>query len=335
MRRNRASGTPLRRTEEWHRRAVMFAIAALILLGMSPILGHHLGSGIDRLLAGTDHVGALCLIALHYLLDPVHDAFHLLLVAGVSCAAWDRLRAGRELRRTLAALPWRTPAAGSVIERAARDAGVDPARVRVAPRLPVPAFTAGWWSPRVYVAQELTTALSRDELVAVLAHEGAHAARRDPLRLSALRFLGMTLFWIPVLRRLAEDCADEAEIRADDAAARGRPLALASALIRLAGWRAAPPLGVGIHRSDLLERRVRRLTGQHVPPGTHVTGRSLAAALGMLLLVWTTGTVMAHPLPPAHGHAPHCDHSGAAWTHLFCRGEGAARIEGPCPHPRG
>lgn len=321
--------------ERRHRGRVMFAIAALILLGMSPILGHHLSSGIDRALAGTDHLGALCLIALHYLLSPVHDAFHVLLLAGVSYAIWDRVRAGRVLRRTLVALPWRVPATGSTIEIAALAARVDPSIVRVAPGLPVPAFTAGWLRPRVYVAQELASALSREELAAVLAHEGAHAARRDPLRLSALRFLGYTLFWIPVLRRLAQDCADEAEIRADDAAAQGRPLVLAAALLTLADWKSVSParaVGVGINKQDLLDRRVRRLAGQHVVPGTHVTRRSLAAAFAMLLLVWTTGTVVAHPLPAEHGHESHCDHASGAWTHLFCRGDASARASAYCPH---
>lgn len=326
---------PWHREERHHRRAAMFGIAALILLGMTPILGHHLGSGIDRALAGTDHLGALCLIALHHIFGPVHALFHLLLAVGLSYAAWDRVRAGRILRRTLIALPWRAPSPGHAIQTAARQADLDPARVRVAPGLPVPAFTAGWWRPRVYVAQELAWTLSRDELVAVLAHEGEHAARRDPLRLSLLRFLGCALFWIPVLRRLAEDCADEAEIRADDAAARGRPLVLASALLTLADWRTPPAgsaIGVGINRRDLLDRRVRRLAGQRVSPATHVTRRSLATAFAMLLLVWATGTVMAHPMPEEHGHPSHCDHAGGAWTHLFCRGDAAAAGGAYCPH---
>lgn len=325
----------LRREEQRRRHVLMLAIAALILLGMSPILGHHLGSGVDRLLAGTDHVGALCLIALHFLLAPVHGAFHVLLLAGVLYAAWDRIRAGRTLRRTLAALPWRAPEPGGAVEGAAREAGVDPRRVRVAPGLPVPAFTAGWIRPRVYVARELSSRLGRDELVAVLAHEGAHLTRRDPLRLSVLRFLGHTLFWIPVLRRLAQDSADEAEIRADDAAARDRPLVLASALLALADWRAPAPeraIGIGINRPDLLERRVRRLAGQDVRPVTNVTRRSIAGAFAMLLLVWTTGAVMAHPMPAEHGHGEHCDHDDAAWTHLFCREGGAAAHGALCPH---
>ena len=107
--------------------------------------------------------------------------------------------------------------------------------MRVVSGLPTPAFTVGWLRPRVYVDAALAGLLTADELAAVLAHEEAHVARRDPLRLSALRFLACTLFFLPALRRLAADAADEAEIAADDRAAglagAGAPLALASAIV--------------------------------------------------------------------------------------------------------
>ena len=73
--------------------------------------------------------------------------------------------------------------------------------------LPNPAFTAGWWHPRVYVAAEIADVLDEDQLTAVLMHEAAHLTRRDPLRLSVLRFLAHTLFYLPTFGRLAEDAA--------------------------------------------------------------------------------------------------------------------------------
>lgn len=314
---------------------LLLAMAVLVVLGMSPIVGHHVAGGIDRLAVGTDHVGALCLIALHTLLQPVHGLFHLLLAAGVAYAAWDRVRASRLLARTLASVDWKPPARGTRIEAAARDAGVPLSRVRVARGLPVPAFTAGWLWPRVYLARELGDLLTAEELAAVVAHEGAHAARRDPLRLSLLRFLAHTLFWIPMLRQLSEDCADEAEIRADDAARRGRPLALASAILTVAEWGPSRcrQVGVGLHHPDLLDRRVRRLAGNVDAPRTHVTARSAAGAAAMLLLVWTTGAAVAHPLPGGHAHRSHCEHDGAsAWTHLLCAWTPPATATAICPH---
>jgi Zn-dependent protease with chaperone function len=322
--------------EQRHRRAVLLGIAALLVLTMSPIFGHHLGRGTDALFAGVDHVWALCLIALHYLFEPVHTGFHLLFAAGISYALWNRARAGRSVRSVLATLPEERPSPGDAFDRAARSAGVDPERVRVVDGLPLPAFTAGWLRPRIYVARELEQHLRAEELAAVLAHEGAHADRRDPLRLSVLRFLTLTLFWIPALRRLADDFADEAEIRADDIAARKHPLVLASAILALAQWAPSRPVlegTVGFDERDLLERRVRRLAGEETPPRSHVTRRSLVAAVAALLLAWTMGTAVAHPLPSAVGHhGGHCeDHTRWALTHLFCAGGSLAPRE-ECPH---
>lgn len=317
------------------RRSIVLSIGLLTLLSMSPILGHHLAGSLDGLLAGTDHLGALCLIALRALLAPVHDIFHVLLAAGVAYASWERVRANHLLRKTISSVTWKPPAPGGAIEAAAEAVAVDPARVQVARGLPVPAFTAGWLRPRIYLAAELADRLSPQELAAVLAHEGAHAARRDPLCLSVLRFLGNALFWIPVLRKLAEDCADEVEFRADDDACRGQPYALASAILAAAEWGPSyrGGLGVGIHNSDLLTHRVRRLAGMDVPARSHVTRSSILGAACALALVWVTGVVMAHPLPDGSTHAHHCDHPHApSWTHLFCARETATPRGPVCPH---
>jgi hypothetical protein len=224
----------------------------------------------------------------------------------------------------------------------------------------------------VYLARELADFLSPEQLAAVVAHEAAHVRRRDPLRLSALRFLGRTLFWIPALRRLADDMADEAEILADDAGAGEQPLVLASAILALAGWGTPaaesgavsfpPATAVGIiagygagngvrhgaardgatipARDALLERRVRRLAGEAVPVATHVTRRSLAWASAALAAVWASGIIMAHPLPaavPGHPDAEHCEHHRrSALTHLFCLGLTTSPTrhvhDGHCPH---
>ena len=242
-------------------------------------------------------------------------------------------------RRTLASLHTMEPAEGDPFRRAAEAAGVDPERVRVVRGLPTPAFTVGWFRPRVYVAQALGERLKADELRALLAHEGAHVARRDPLRLSLLRFLALTLFWLPALRRLADDVADEAEIQADDRAAREQPLALASAILALASWRTPTPAlleGVGFaQRPDLLERRIRRLAGEEPPPASRLTRGSVVGAMLALALVGASGAIMSHPLPVDHLAHPsnHCGHPGESpFGHLFCRW-GVPREAGRlCPH---
>ena len=338
---------PFAAREQRHRRLVLLAAAALIAFSTSPVFGHHLSGRVAAgLLVGTDHLGAVCLVALHELLAPVHGLFHVLLIAGLVYAIWDRARAWRAVRCALRTLVHARPALGGSFWRAARAAGLDPRRVRIVEGLPNPAFTTGWLRPRVFVARELAERLSADELTAVLAHEAAHVRRRDPLRLSMFRLLSRTLFWMPALRRLADDLADEAEVAADDAAARATPhvdaLVLASAILALAGWRdlnALPADGAvatGFQRADLLERRIRRLAGEDAPLGTHVTRRSVGGALGALAVVWVSGLMMVHPLPaatPAHPQRDHCEHHHAlAIMHLFCPGfDGGAGL-GPCPH---
>jgi hypothetical protein len=258
-------------------------------------------------------------------------------LAGIALATADRVRAWYRVRRVLAPLASQTPRPGDVFWGAAEAAWLDPRRVRVVSGLPNPAFTAGWLRPVVYVARELAQRLPFAELAAVLAHERAHVQRRDPLRLSAVRFLARTLFWLPALSRLADDLADEAEVLADDAAARGRPLVLASALLAIAGGMASrlPEPAVGAcsgARPDLLERRIRRLAGENAPVHSHLTRRSLAFAALALGVVLSSSIAVVHPLPTHHAGVPvHCTHSHSwALSHLFCRG--GAGDHHACPH---
>jgi len=325
--------------EEAHRRALLLSIGTLLMFSVSPLFGHHFAAGLEEALRGQDHLGAMCLIALHTLLRPVHLLFHGLVVAGLAYAVFDRARAAARVRRALAPLHAAEPSEGDPFWRAATAAGVDPRRVRVVDGLPNPAFTLGWLRPRIYVARGVAARLRADELRALLAHEGAHAARRDPLRLSLLRFLALTLFWLPALRRLADDVADEAEIQADDRAAREEPLALASAILALASW--GTPGGpwaeaVGFaQRADLLERRIRRLAGEAPPVRTRLTRGSVVGALLALGLVGASGAIMSHPLPVDHLAHPsnHCGHPGESpLGHLFCRWDAPRAADPVCPH---
>lgn len=354
----------LQQREHAHRRWLLLGLAVGILLSLSPVVGHHLSRQASTYLAGQDHLFGLCLIALHELLAPVHTTFHVILYAGLAYAVYDRTRALLRLNRTLRQLHSRDISAGEEFVNAAREADVPLHAIRIIPDLPVPAFTAGMFAPKIYIAENLGQILSHEQMVAVLAHENAHRRRFDPLRLSSLRFLGRTLFFLPALRRLAEDIADEAEIAADDEAAANthvKPLVLASAIIELASRaRNAVPLGaVGFEHVDLLERRVRRLAGEDSVAGTHVTRGSLFGATTVLAAIWVSGLIMAHPLPThvmASGTAAaggaeqhsllHCDHPGAtALSHLFClfdRAQSAPHATVPsvlraavvCPHAR-
>ena len=363
-----------RAREHRHRRVLLLGLAAALLLSLTPVVGRHLIGAAHQPLTGIDHIGAVCLVALHLLLAPVHAALHVLLGAGVAYAVWDRLRAWRRARRALAPLDGAAPVAGDPFWKAAEAARLEPGRLRIVAGLPSPAFTAGWLSPVVYVARELASGprrLPAAELAAVIAHERAHVARRDPLRFSVLRAVAKTLFWIPGLRGLSDDVADEAEIRADDAAASVvGPLTLASALVALGAWRlptgpfgepapdytvgfaarASAPSQGGSHavpfvRHDLLDRRVRRLAGEDTTPASRVTRRSVAGAALALGVVWASCLVDVHDLPhdaAASGvvdiaHAAHCHHlRTSAISHLFCRLGATGGLITPggadCPH---
>lgn len=90
------------------------------------------------------------------------------------------------------------------------------------------AYCAGLWRPRVVITTGALHALSRAELGAVLAHEHAHARRRDALRIMLIRAVADALFFCPGARQLAERSAALAELAADEAADTS---ALASAML--------------------------------------------------------------------------------------------------------
>lgn len=334
------------------RQLLLLVISGLTLLATIPVFGHHaLGSGAN-LLEGRDNIGALCLVALHIMLAPVHSGFHIALVLGVVYAAADRVRAWARLHRGIDRLTLRNPGSSGAFADAIAAVKLDPRVVRIVEGLANPAFTAGWWAPRIYLAAELSRELSGPELERVIAHEKAHLDRRDPLRLAVLRFFACMLFWIPALRKLAADVADEAELEADAVAANGKPLVLASAILKVALWKKSGPpnpAAVGFLSSDLVEQRVRLLSGEAPPSRSHVTIRSLIGATAMLAVVLTSGIVMAHPLHAAsavaavdsgtHAHGSQAGHSGRCrshdepvFLHLLCGGLPFGLGGVDCPH---
>src|SRR4029078_11520230 len=128
-------------------------------------------------------------------------------------AGFDRVRAFAQAHVTLRLFRSAERHHDSAVAQAVAHVGIAPKRVRVIRGLPAPAFTAGLFNPAIYVSADLSRILKPDQLVAVLAHEEAHRRRRDPLRLSLFRFFACALFYVPAIRRLADDIADESEIR--------------------------------------------------------------------------------------------------------------------------
>lgn len=302
------------REEERRRLAICLSLAVLSLLAFGPVLSHLAPEHARALISEYDHVGAICLHVVHALLAPVHGLFHILLGTGLCYATRDRVQAWTRQRAVLRALPGASPAPDDAFGRAALVAGIDSGRLVVVDGLPTPALTIGLLTPRILVARAIAHQLTPSELVAVLAHEGAHLRRRDPLRVFLLRCLARTLFWLPVLERLSDAYLAETEVLADDYAARattasdtGRDgsLVLASALVSLAAaYRVHPVVepGVGIHAvgaPGLLARRVRRLAGEVVPVRVGVAPSGVMSAFVALLLVWLSILPVLHAAPEA------------------------------------
>ncbi|MCL4214102.1 MAG: M48 family metalloprotease [Gemmatimonadales bacterium] len=331
--------------ERRHRRATVMGLGLLTAFALGPLLSAPLGAAVASRLGEYQHLGALCLAAVHALLTPVQGAFHLVLMAGLLYGAWDRALAWRRHDAIVGSLRLQRPAPDSILSRAAEAAGLTPSRVALVHGLPTPALTIGWFRPRVLLAAESLRVLSAEQLVAVLAHESAHVRRRDPARLFAMRFVAKALFWLPLFRRLADDLAEEVEILADDEAARaiearakeapGVPgsLVLAEAIVTLAsafaGQASVTPrsprlMGVGMLAADapdLVERRVRRLMGESVAARSHVRRSHLLTALLAVGLFWTGLFPTVHPLEAQGAHmVAHCEHLGwSPFAHLICR----------------
>jgi Zn-dependent protease with chaperone function len=156
----------------------------------------------------------------------------------VSGAAHE-LAAERRLRRWLHAHATRRHAGALVIED-------------VRPR----AFCAGLLRPRVYVSAGALELLDDAALRAVLAHEHAHARRRDPLRLACGRVLARALFCLPGLGELHRRQLALAELSADESAIAAEPgnrAALARAMLSFAEHsRPEDPTGLDPERVDHL-----------------------------------------------------------------------------------
>jgi Peptidase family M48 len=95
----------------------------------------------------------------------------------------------------------------------------------------------GTLRPRLFIAERVLDSLSRDELIAAIAHEYGHLAARDNLKRILMRACRDLLSIVPCGRSIDRVWADNAEAAADEYAASGGSvvaLNLASALIEIA-----------------------------------------------------------------------------------------------------
>src|SRR5262249_23697142 len=110
-------------------------------------------------------------------------------------------------------------------------------RLARAPGISAP-ITLGVWSYTICLPPRAESGLQPDELEALLAHELAHAERRDPAWLVACSVIEVLFFFQPLNRVCGEWLQDEAEYQCDDWAVAhvGERVPLASCLTEIAGW---------------------------------------------------------------------------------------------------
>jgi hypothetical protein len=149
------------------------------------------------------------------------------------------------------------------------------------------AFCAGLLRPAVYLSDGIVREASGDELLAIVAHEEQHRARRDPLRLLLARVMSDAFRPLPPLATLADRQVALADLVADAAAVRalGDTRPLAAALVR---FDEAPTGGVAPERVDQL---VRQGPAQTVSPWLLAAAclalvGMAALTLPMLMLGW-------------------------------------------------
>lgn len=170
--------------------------------------------------------------------------------------------------------------------------GLQPVRVQVWPQLRGP-VAFGVWRPTVALPADFETRFTPKQREAMLAHELAHLAGRDPLWLALADAVCALAWWHPAVWRARRQLRAASEATADEASALvpdGR-VALAEALVSF-GRELSTSGGIGGGGSGLkseLARRVNALVSGGSGPAVRPAGRwllrlGLAGVFGALLL---------------------------------------------------
>jgi Zn-dependent protease with chaperone function len=161
----------------------------------------------------------------------------------------------------------------------------------------------GAWRPRILVTESVKAACDPEEYREIIAHEAAHIAARDNLKLLLFIAAPDALAWTPLAATLTARWRAAAERAADQRATAHEPhrrLALASALIKVARLfegpaRPHPSLGMSVAADDV-PARVLRLLG---PPGLPVRAvifRALAGGAVLLALFALPRYALVHDM---------------------------------------
>lgn len=209
-----------------------------------------------------------------------------LALAGIACAVRRAGAAWLATRRLVRA--WEKDAGEVLLD------GFGVCARRIRHRFPVIGMVRVF-RPRLFVAEQVLSSLTAEELAAALAHERGHLAAGDNLKLAVLCACRDLLSVLPGGRDLERRWRAAAEEAADDYAARQGPTAaldLASALVKVA--RLAPPGASAVLAPATVmiagdpgsvSARVTRLAGyRHKPDGARTPhGRAVPVLVPVAL----------------------------------------------------
>lgn len=162
------------------------------------------------------------------------------------------------------------------------------------------AFCAGLLRPCVAISTAVCDALEPSALRALLAHEAAHARRRDPLRQVLGAAATRALWLVPAASALAAHRRLRYELAADrEAAGRAGRRSLAAALLVMHEPGQAAPSAAISGGAGRLEARVDALLGSEIPRLQLPAAILMRSALGvMLIAAVASGLALS---PPAIG----------------------------------
>jgi Zn-dependent protease with chaperone function len=243
----------------------------------------------------------------------------LVLMASGAWAGVRRLLAWGRTRRLLArSVPYR-PEHWPALDVALTVLPSCQQRLRIVATPRVVACTVGLWRHQILLSAGLLTALSPAEIRAVVSHEWGHVRRRDPLRLVLLRWCSELVWFLPIVRAVAQDSVRAMEEAADDVAVglTQQPLELAAALVKAAKAQALPgwsgrsalggELGVTARVERLLDVAPPRPRRRHARDWI-VSGLVVTCLLALLFVPRRPGVAAA--LVPLLSHQPPC----LTWT---------------------
>jgi hypothetical protein len=164
----------------------------------------------------------------------------------------------------------------------------EPVRLTCSSRVPVP-LALGVARAEICLPPRALAGLSDEQQEAMLAHELAHLARRDPLWLVLGQVIACVFFFQPLNWVARRRLRETSELLSDEWAVgrTGRPLSLAGCLAEVAGWSAAGrelPVPGMADRPSHLARRIRRLLDAGRKPESPARRIWLGAAMVLLLI---------------------------------------------------